>query len=509
MKPVMVLIVLDGWGIGQHDASNPMRAAKLPTFDWLYQHFPTTSLQASGISVGLPWGETSNSEVGHLTIGAGKIIYQYYPRIILGIRDQSFFGNQALLSACEHARKNQSAVNIMGLLSKGNVHASIEHLRALVKLVEDQKVPYKLHLWADGKDCSPKTFEEFILNVSPEKIATIIGRYYAMDHGRNWRSTERAYQGLTTESAELVSDVKPTLYNLYDQKLSEEFLPPLRLQPGVPIQDNESIIFFNFREDGVRQLAEAFLLPNFDKFPVKKFQNLHIVTMTRYEDKFTAPVAFPPDEVKSPLGKVLADNHLSQLRLSETYKYAHVTYFFNGYEETPYPNEYRILVPSLTTPHLSQHPEMMATAITDRALAAIQDHSFDFILINYANGDMIAHTGDYEAGVKAAEVVDREIGRILKVALAAPANILITADHGNLEEMYNPLTGRYETQHDPSPVPCYLIGPGLEGKKFINQDTYEQETLGILSDVAPTILHILGLSPPEEMTGHNLLEKLS
>ncbi len=508
MKPVTVLIVLDGWGIGHNDDSNPMRKAKLPTFDWLYEHFPVTSLQASGISVGLPWGETSNSEVGHLTIGSGKIVYQYYPRITLAIRDNSFFENQAFLQACEHARKNNSAVNIMGLLSKGNVHASVEHMRAMIKLVEDQKVPYKLHIWADGKDTPPKSFEDLIKNVPREKIATIIGRYYAMDHGRNWRSTERAYQGLTTESGEVVNDWKPTLDNLYDQKLSEEFLPPLRLQPGVPIQDNEAIIFCNFREDGVRQIAEAFLLPNFDKFPVKKFQNLFAVTMTRYENTITAPVAFPPDDVKNPLGKVLSDNNLSQLRLAETYKYAHVTYFFNGYEEKPYPNEYRILVPSLTTPKIDEHPEMMATAITDRALAAIQDHSFDFILINYANGDMVAHTGNYDAGIKAAEVIDQEIARILKVALSAPANILITSDHGNLEEMFNPLTGRYETQHDPSPVPCYLIGPGLEGKKFINQDTYAQETLGILSDVAPTVLHILGVTPPPDMTGHNLLEKL-
>lgn len=508
MKPVMVLIVLDGWGIGHNDESNPMRQAKMPTFEWLAEHFPLTSLQASGISVGLPWGETSNSEVGHLTIGAGKIIYQYYPRIILSIRDESFYQNAALLSACEHARKNNSAVNLMGLLSKGNVHASIEHMRALIKLVEDQKVPYKIHIWADGKDSSPKTFEEFMLNVPKEKIATITGRYYAMDHGRNWRSTERAYQGLTTESADLVTDWKPTLDNLYEQKLSEEFIPPLRFQAGTPIQDNEAIIFWNFREDGVRQIAEAFILPEFDKFPVKKFQNLHIVTMTKYEDRFTVPVAFTPDDVKNPLGKVLSDNKLTQLRLAETFKYAHVTYFFNGYNETPYEGEYRILIPSLTTPHLASNPEMMASAITDRAIAAIQEHSFDFILINYANGDMIAHTGNYDAGIKAAEVIDREIGRILKVALAAPAHILITSDHGNLEEMYNPLTGRYETQHDPSPVPCYLIGPSLEGKKFINQDTYSKETLGILSDVAPTILAILGIKPPPDMTGHNLLEKL-
>lgn len=508
MKPTTVLIVLDGWGIGHQDDSNPMRKAKLPTFDWLYEHFPVTSLQASGISVGLPWGETSNSEVGHLTIGAGKVIYQYYPRITLSIRDNTFFQNQALLSACEHARKNNSAVNIIGILSKGNVHGSAEHIMALVKLAEEQQVPYKIHIWADGKDTPPKTFEDLIRSVPREKIATITGRYYSMDHGRNWRATERAYQGLTSEVAPLVEDWKPTLDDLYEKKLSEEFLPPLRLQPGVPIQDNEAIIFSNFREDGVRQIAEAFILKNFDKFQTRSFQNLHIVTMTRYENSFSVPVAFPPDDVSNPLGKVLADHNLSQLRLAETYKYAHVTYFFNGYEEKPYPNEYRILVPSLTVPHLQEHPEMMAAAITDRALAAIQDHSFDFILINYANGDMIAHTGDYEAGVKAAEVVDREISRILKVALSAPATVLITADHGNLEEMYNPMTGRYETQHDPNPVPCYLFGPGLEGKKFINQETYQQETLGILSDVAPTILHIMGLTPPPEMTGHNLLEKL-
>ena len=510
MKPVAVLIVLDGWGVGRQDASNPIYKGELKTFKWLGEHFPVTSLQASGISVGLPWGETSNSEVGHLTIGAGKIIYQYYPRIIMAIRDQSFFQNKALKQAFDHARKNNSAVNLVGLLTKGNVHASIEHMKALVDMGEKEKIPVKLHLFSDGKDTPPHSFDDYIRYVPKEKLTSLMGRYWAMDHNRNYRLTEQAYNALTGEAAAVVSDYAPTVKATYDKNMSEEYFPPMRFTKETPIKDGESIIFFNFREDGIRQLSEAFLLPNFDKFPVKKFENLHISTMTRYEEQFTAPVAFPPDNVSNPLGKVLADNGLRQLRLTETYKYAHVTYFFNGYGEAPYPNEYRILVPSLTVPHLNDRPELMAKGITDRAIAAIQDHSFDFILINYANGDMVAHTGDFDAGVKAAQVIDEEISRLIKVALstAHPTYIFITSDHGNLEQMMDPMTGRKETQHDPNPVPFHIIGPGFEGRQFMNQEHLHEETLGILSDVAPTILKVLNIPKPPEMTGHNLLEKL-
>jgi len=508
MKPTVVLIVLDGWGVGRRDASNPIYKAELKTFKWLEEHFPVTSLQASGISVGLPWGETSNSEVGHLTIGAGKIIYQYYPRIILSIKDQSFFSNEAFKKAFEHARQNNSAVNLIGLLSKGNIHASVEHIKALIDMGEKENVPVKLHLFSDGKDTPPHSFDDYIRLIPKEKLTSLMGRYLGMDHNRNYRLTEKAYNALVGETATIVDDYAPTVKQAYDRKQSEEFFPPIRFTKETPIKDGESIIFFNFREDGIRQLSEAFILKDFKEFPVKKFENLQISTMTRYEEKFDVPVAFIPDEVLNPLGKVLSDAGLRQLRLTETYKYAHVTYFFNGYGETPYANEYRILVPSLTVPHLNERPELMAKAVTDRALAAIQDHSFDFILINYANGDMVAHTGDMEAGIKAAQVIDEEISRIVKVALDTETFVFITADHGNLEQMMDPMTGRKETQHDPNPVPLYLIGPGFEGRQFFNQQKLHEETLGILSDVAPTILKVLNIPIPPEMTGHNLLEKL-
>ena len=509
VRKTVVLVVLDGWGIGRKDDSNPIHIAELPTYRWVSENYPLTSLQASGISVGLPWGEIGNSEVGHLTLGAGKVLYQHYPRIMIAIRDGSFFENGALKNAFAHARKNNTSLNLVGLLSKANVHAAFEHLTALLKMAERESFDrIKLHLFADGKDSPPRSFEEIIMELPWEKIATLIGRFYAMDREENWQFTKRTYEAMTATNYPVTADVKGVLENTYTREGSEAYLPPLRLRPDAAIAENDAVIFFNYREDSVRQIAESFIRADFNKFPRVRVPNLYVATMTQYKKDFAVPVAFPPETIEMPLGYVVSAAGRTQLRLAETYKYAHVTYFFNGMREPSYKNEFRALIPSLQTPHPEREPKLRATAITDRLVSALNEQAFDFILVNYANPDTIGHTGNYDAGLAAAKVIDEELARIIKAIEGQDTVVVITADHGNLEEMLDATTGRTESQHDPNPVPFHLIGKEFKGRKFINSERLSLETNGVLSDVAPTILEILELPKPEEMNGRSLLQDL-
>ncbi|MDO8516313.1 MAG: 2,3-bisphosphoglycerate-independent phosphoglycerate mutase, partial [bacterium] len=496
---------------GKSDASNPIYVAQPDQFKFLEENYPSTSLQASGISVGLPWGEVGNSEVGHLTIGAGKVIYQHYPRIMMAIQDKTFFDNPELKAAFAHARKNNSGVNFVGLLSKGNVHSAIEHIQALIKMAELENVAnVKLHLFGDGKDYPPKTIDKLLAEIPQEKISSIVGRYYGMDRESNWRLTEQAYGCITGRSGAMIElkDLPAVIQTTYEQNLTEEHLPPYRLIGRSQIEENDAVIFFNYREDSIRQIVESFVMPNFDKFPTKKFENLHITTMTHYKDSFKVPVAFPPETIDYPIGKVLSDAGLSQLRLAESYKYAHITYFFNGFKEPPFPNEYRVLVPSEPIPHPDEHPKMMAPALTERLVEAISGRAFDFILVNYANGDTIAHTGNYDACIEAVKIVNEEIGKVIQAAIAADAYLVITSDHGNMEEVISPITGLIETQHDASPVPFYLVAREFKGRQFQSQETRYVETSGILSDVAPTILELMNIPKPSDMNGESMLKNL-
>jgi 2,3-bisphosphoglycerate-independent phosphoglycerate mutase len=508
-KRTFVLIILDGWGIGPNNASNPIYVAKPATFAWLHDNYPMTSLQASGISVGLPWGEVGNSEVGHLTLGAGKVLYQYYPKIMMAIQDGTFFENKVLKEACAHARESGGAINFAGLLTRANVHAALDHLKALIRMAEQEKVPkINLHLFADAKDSPPHTLEKFLEEVPRQYLASLMGRYYAMDRQGEWRLTEAAYRTMTGEFGSVISDPVPLIEANYKNGVTEEYLPPMRFTDDKKVRDGDALFFFNYREDSIRQLASSFIVKPFDKFATTDFKNLYVATMSHYDDSFNVPVAFPADTVENPLGKVISDHDLIQLRLAETYKYAHVTYFFNGLREAPFLNEYRTLIPSQESLHPEEHPEMMAKPITDRLVEAMENRTFDFILVNYANPDTIAHTADYNAGVAAVQVIDREIGRVLRAAESSGAFVAITGDHGNMEEMINPMTGLPESQHDPSPVPLHLIGEEFKGRKFINQETLTMETLGSLADVAPTLLEVMHIPQPPEMTGRSVLDGL-
>ena len=508
-KKTAVLIILDGWGIGETNESNPLFMTKPPTFEWLAANYPVTSLQASGISVGLPWGEIGNSEVGHLTLGAGKVLYQYYPRITMSIQDGTFFDNAVIKAAAAHARENNSAVNLVGLLTKGNVHASIDHLKALIRAMQSEQITkINLHLFADAKDSAPHSVEELLSELPKEYLASMIGRYYGMDRNGGWRLTETAYQTMTGTFGQVMADPTPLIEDTYKAGSTEEYLPGIRFTEDKNIKDGDSVIFFNYREDSIRQIASAFLKKDFAEFSTIPFKNLYIATMTHYDDIFDVPVIFPPDNVANPFGKVISDLGMTQLRIAETYKYAHVTYFFNGLREPPFQGEYRTLVPSNVTPHPEDRPEMMASAITDRLIEALQTGGFDFILVNYANADTIAHTANYNAAIEAIKVLDAQIARIIKLIENPDIVLFITSDHGNIERMIDERTGEPESQHDASPVPFYLVGQGYQGKKFVNGGANPLETLGSLADVAPTMLQIMGIPRPDDMSGSSLLDGL-
>src|SRR3990167_3272919 len=512
-----ILIVLDGWGIGHEDDSNPIYVQKPKNIEYIKKHFPTGSLQASGISVGLPWGEEGNSEVGHLTIGAGKVIYQHYPRITMTINDGSFFKNPALMKAIDHTKEYESAVNVIGLLGGGSVHSSLEHLIALLKLMKTHSVKnVNLHLFADGKDSAPRSVRQYLneLNKTTKelgigKIASITGRYYAMDRAERWELIEQTYKVLTGQKQEIPT-IESAIEENYASGFDDEFIKPTLLARDAAIKSNDALVFFNFREDSIREICEAFTIPQFTHFTKTPLENLHVVTFTHYASHIPSFVAFPAQTIENPLGKILSEAGVHQVRIAESEKYPHVTYFFNGLNEPPYENEYSIIIPSEKTAHHDEHPEMMSEEITKRLLQGITDPSFSFIFVNYANSDIIAHSGNYDAALKAVDSLDIQLGRIVEACLKEDVTLVITADHGNLETMIDSATSRIETKHNPSPVPFYLVD-----KRFKRENTNtminksENQSVGTLADVAPTVLEIMGIPQPISMTGQSLLKSIT
>ncbi len=460
MKRSVVMLVLDGWGVGPRNAGNPISNTPTPTIDFIRAHYPCGALQSAGIAVGLPWGEEGNSEVGHLTLGSGRVLYQHYPRITISIRDGSFFKNPAFLGAIEHARKNNGTVHMAGLFGKGNVHSSYDHILALLHLAAEQSFQnVRLHLFADGKDSGPKSGAELTKNLLAKlgelgfgSVASISGRYYAMDRDGHWDRTEKAHNAMIGKGKS-AADAEAVFKTAYEKAGSDEFIEPTTINPALCIKDGDALIFYDFREDSMRQITESFINPDFNQFSVVQFQNLHVVTMTRYKETFTVPVAFPPDQIENPLGKVIADSGKLQMRIAETEKYAHVTSFFNSLKDAPFKNEYRVLVPSQNVSRHDDHPEMQTREITNRLLEALNEGVYDFILVNFAASDIIAHTGNYQAAQKAIQVIDQELSRILEAVRRDGHVLVITADHGNLEQMLDPFTGEPETKHNPNAVP--------------------------------------------------------
>ncbi len=507
-KQSVILLILDGWGIGSKGDSNPIFKANPETIAYVKSHFPSGSLQASGISVGLPWNEEGNSEAGHLNIGAGRIVYQNYPRISLAIHDNSFFKNKNLRKAFEQSKEHRSAVHLAGILSASNIHASLEHLRALMEIAEKEGISYYLHLFTDGIDSPPQSALHLLEKIPHEKIATLTGRLYAMDKDRHWERTQQAYNALTGQCP-VMENPSAHIEKAYAKRQTDEYIAPAKVAAYEGLKPHDSLIFFNFREDGIRQLARIFADKTFAEFPVALPENLYTLTMIPYNPAFPLPVIFEPQELENPLGKVLADHGKNQIRIAEAYKSAHITYFFNALRDEPFLNEYRVIIPSLTDLHPEAHPAMQIEEITTRTVSAIEE-KFDFILVNFANSDRIAHTGNYEAALEAIRIMDKKIKEIVDVSLKTNTILIITADHGNIERMFNPMTGQTETQHDKSPVPIYLVAQQFERLRSpaeINDS--EALTCGILADVAPTILELLGIPQPQEMTGKSLVKDLT
>lgn len=518
MKNPVALIVIDGWGLGEKYPGNPIFKAKLPTIEKLDERYPCVAVQASGISVGLPWGEPGNSEVGHMSLGTGQVIYQNFPRITMAIQSGEFFKNPALLKAVDHAKETGGAIHLMGLVGKGGVHSSADHLYALLEMMRDQKAEKVfVHAFTDGRDSAPTSGVECIHELLSRfnmykvgKLATIGGRYYGMDRNNNWDRIQKAYDSMTKGEGPTTDDPIGYLQKSYAKEVFDEYLEPAVVtengQPVAKIQKGDSVIFFNFREDRARQITKAFVLPGFDKFPREKIDNLLFATMVSYEDDLPVDVAFPPIEIKICLSSVLSEHGKKQLRIAETEKFAHVTYFFNGGNEEPYPGEDRIIIPSKNVASFDEAPEMSAPEITARVTELIEADKYDFILLNFANADIVGHTGNLEAGIKAIETVDKCLEKIIKEVLLRNGCLLITADHGNVEEMINVHTGEKDTEHSANPVPLWFVTASNHSES--KRPHEEPKVAGLLSDIAPTILEIMGIDKPAEMTGESLLDVL-
>ncbi len=520
-KPV-VLAVLDGWGIIQPYSGNAISQADTPNLKELIAKYPAMTLRASGEAVGLPWGESGNSEVGHLNLGLGRIIYQDLPRINKAIGDNSFYQNRVLIRAARHALDNQGKLHLVGLVSNGGVHSSIEHLQALLVFAKEQglKEAY-VHAILDGRDVPLnsglsylKDLNRIIGDYGIGKIATLSGRFYAMDRDNHWDRIEKAYSAMVSGKGPSASDPLLAVEEGYGKKIyDEEFIPTVMVEgdrPVANIGDNDAVIFFNFRPDRARQLTKAFVLPGFDRFARPAIKNLFFACFTEYEKDLPVEVVFPPEVIKDTLGEVIAGAGLKQLRIAETEKYAHVTYFFNGGREIKSEGETHELVPSPPVASYDQRPEMSALEVTDKILKAVNDDLYDFILVNFANADMVGHSGNIKATTIACEVVDKCIGKIYKAVLARDGIMMITADHGNAEEKFNMQTGSISKEHTSNPVPFILIGKEYEGRVIggqdvINGDLSLVQPQGILSDIAPTIIKIMFLNKPEAMTGRALI----
>jgi len=538
-KPT-VLLILDGWGIGPSNAGNAITLANTPNMDKYWLAFPHTQLTASGEAVGLPRGEDGNTETGHLNISAGHIVYQDLPRINMSIADGTFYQNTAILNAMEHVKKNNSTLHLMGLIGSGGVHSNIEHLYALLNFCKKQNIKnVYIHGFTDGRDSPPTSGISYVKQIMENcqrldvgKIATLMGRYYAMDRDKKWDRIEKAYDTLVIGNKQsCTDDPLAALQAQYDKGTTDEFIEPINVVESDGtcriIKDNDAVIFFNYRVDRPRELTRAFVMPDFEEGIVheafdpylekyqktniqkndkvietferkKKLSNLYFVTMTRYEENLPTDIIFSPQNIRHPLGQIFTNNGLKQLRMSETEKERFVTYYMNGQKELIYPGEDRVIIPSKGVKSYDQAPNMSAYEISDEMIKRIDKNIYDVIVANICNGDMVGHTGNLEASIKACEIIDEVVGKIVSSVIAHDGVVMITADHGNVEELINNQTGEIDTEHSTYPVPLIIIG-----KQYANKPI--MLPTGILADVAPTMLKIMNIPKPPSMTGRELI----
>jgi 2,3-bisphosphoglycerate-independent phosphoglycerate mutase len=535
----VVLLILDGWGLGPANAGNAIQAANTPNIDKYWLSYPHTQIEASGQAVGLPQGEDGNTETGHLNIGAGHIVYQDLPRINMAIADGSFYVNEAFLNSVKHVKQYNSTLHLMGLIGAGGVHSNIEHLYALLNFCKQQGLTkVYIHGFTDGRDSPPTSGINYVQQIMEHcastgvgQLASLMGRYFAMDRDKRWERIEKAYNALTLgDGSQCILDPIASMRAQYDKGITDEFIEPISIcnEDGSHrvIDDNDAVIFFNYRIDRPRELTRALVMPDFEqgihsvafdpyteKYEKTNIQeqkmittfqrqrvinNLYFVTMTRYEDNIPVDVGFPPQFIKQPLGKVLSDNGLRQLRITETEKERFVTYYMNGQKDDMFPGEQRVIVPSKGVKSYDEAPEMSSREVASEMITRLMKNTVDVVICNICNGDMVGHTGNLQAAIKACEIVDEVVGKIVNTVLLLDGIVLITADHGNVEEMINNKTGQMDTEHSKYPVPLLIIS-----KQFANKPTMLPS--GILADIAPTMLHLMGIEKPASMTGRALI----
>jgi 2,3-bisphosphoglycerate-independent phosphoglycerate mutase len=505
----LALIIIDGWGYSPRPEGNAIAQAATPYYDELCENYPLTMLEASGTRVGLPAGVMGNSEVGHLNIGAGRVILMDVSRVDHDIATGEFFRNEVLLAAIDGVKKRGKTLHLMGLLSDGQVHSSQEHLYALLRLAKQRGLERVfIHCFLDGRDTPPSSAAHYIEALQKKieeigrgQIASLIGRYYAMDRDKRWERTQRAYELLVKGKGERASDPVAAILRSYESGVTDEFIEPTVIvkasgEPAATIQEGDAVIFFNFRPDRARQLTRALAIPGFQEFDVSSRPQIEFVCFTVYDRSFPLPVAFPPRDHKNVLAEVWEKICIRNYRLAETEKYAHVTYFFNGGVEKEYGCERRLLVPSPKISTYDLQPEMSAFKVTDKVLRGIQEKETDVFIVNFANPDMVGHTGKLDKTIEACQYVDTCLGWITKAIRQVGGTTIITADHGNAEQMIDPQSGGPHTAHTTNPVPFHLIDEASRGLKLRQG--------GALEDVAPTLLGLLDNEKPEEMTGRDL-----
>ena len=505
---VTMLMILDGFGDNKNKDGNAIKLANTPNIDKLMKKYPNTDIFTSGLHVGLPEGQMGNSEVGHTNIGAGRIVYQELTRITKSIEDGDFFSNPEFIAAIENCKKYNSKLHILGLVSDGGVHSHNRHLYGLLEMAKrrDFEDVY-VHCFLDGRDTPPASAETYVAELQEKmkekgvgKIASLSGRFYAMDRDKRWQRVQKCYDALVNGEGEKAGDPIKAIEDSYQKEVFDEFVVPTVMcngnEPVAKIEENDSVIFFNFRPDRAREITRALVDPEFDGFETKKM-NLYYVCFTSYDETMpNVHIAYKKEPLKNTFGEVVSEAGLTQLRIAETEKYAHVTFFFNGGEEKQYPGEDRILVPSPKVETYDMKPEMSAYEVTDKVCEALENDKYDVVILNFANTDMVGHTGSLQAAIKAVEAVDECVGRIVKIIEEKQGNLLITADHGNAEQMIDYKTGEPHTAHTTNPVPIILVTANKE---------YKLKENGKLADLAPTMLDLMGIKQPEEMTGESLL----
>ncbi len=521
-KPT-VLIVLDGYGIAPPGDGNAITKASRPIMNHLVATYPAMPIRASGDEVGLSWGKMGNSEVGHLTIGAGRVFYQNLPRIDKSIQDESFFEIEAFNKACDHVKKNKkSTLHLVGMVSPGGVHSSDTHLYALLELAKKKKIKnVMIHVFLDGRDAVYNSGIDFINKLKEVmkktkvgEIASVSGRYYAMDRDNRWDRVEKAYRAITGDGEVRAEGVVEAIEASYAKDVfDEQFVPTVIEKKGEPVgalQDGDALVFFNFRPDRTRQLTKSFVDPEFKDFTKKQFNDMCYVTMTEYEKDLPVDVAFPVEYVIMPLARVVSEAGLKQFHIAETEKYAHITYFLNGMHEDVYAGEDRKTIRSPQVASYDEKPEMSAKEVAKQVVKVIDENIYDFIAVNFANADMVGHTGNLDATVKAVEVIDECIGKIVEAALDRGGVVMITADHGKAESMKNLQTAEIDKEHSTNPVPFIVIGKQFEGQpspsgEIPDGDLSLVPPVGMLADIAPTVLKIMNLEIPPEMMGSSLV----